>query len=105
MLIDDSYNGKALDIPIGETIDIRLPENASTGFPWTVPSRCASILKMTSNRREPPTSSALGAPGQHHWQLQATAAGQCDFELVYQRPWEGGAAPARRFKLHVRVRR
>ena len=75
MLIDESHNGKTVDIAIGDTIEIRLPENASTGFRWNVTSRCESILAMTNDRREPPASSARGAPGQHHWQLQATAAG------------------------------
>ena len=105
MLIDESHNGKTVDIPIGDTIEIRLPENASTGFRWNVTSRCESILAMTSDRREPPASSARGAPGQHQWQLQATAAGECDFELAYQRPWDGDVPPGRSFKLHVRVKR
>jgi inhibitor of cysteine peptidase len=104
MLIDESRNGETVEIPIRDMIEIRLPENASTGYRWGMSSPCEPILAIVSDQRQPPASSARGAAGEHRWQLQAIAVGECDLEFAYRRTWESGGSPGRSFKIRVRIK-
>src|SRR5215831_1183397 len=103
MLIDESRNGETIEVAVGSTIDIHLPENASTGFRWSMTSRGEPSLAVISDERRPPSSPAPGATGEHRWQLRATAAGECDVAIAYRRPWEDDSSQGRRFIVHVRV--
>jgi inhibitor of cysteine peptidase len=101
--IESNQSGQTITMAVGDTIMVRLPENASTGFRWTLLSSGEPACAIIDEQREPPAPATPGAGGRHAWQLQARAAGECDFKLAYRRPWEEGSAPARQFDIHIRV--
>jgi inhibitor of cysteine peptidase len=104
---DDNFNGRELNLQVGETLEISLAENASTGYRWAVTpesaDRFANILHRGKAAAEgegiPP-----GKPGVRRFFLEALEPGTADVELEYRRPWETGKPAARAFKLRVRVR-
>jgi inhibitor of cysteine peptidase len=102
LLLDDAAAGRSIDVPVGESVELRLQETPSTGFRWTLASDGAPLCELVvddagaADRRP-------GAARPHIWVFAARQPGDCEIELLYRRPWEKEAAPGRRFHLHLHV--
>jgi len=95
-----------VDLRVGETLEISLSENASTGYQWMISAESAQKLDKVLRERESSVEGAGGTPGKpgvRHFNFEALGPGTAELELEYRRSWEAGKAPARRFSLHVRV--
>jgi inhibitor of cysteine peptidase len=104
-VLGESDNGKTADIAPGEMVEIRLPDNPTTGFKWVVASPSQPVCEvLPDSEYRPPERPVPGAPGERVWRVRATRSGICDIELHYLRPWQPAGAAAKRFTLHVRVR-
>jgi inhibitor of cysteine peptidase len=101
-LYDESFNGQTIDLAIGQTIEIRLRENPTTGFRWQLMGSEPAVCAMTSDtfKQEfgPP-----GHGGEHSWIFEAVRPGECDIEFLYQRRWADPAQPQRMFKIRIHV--
>ena len=105
--VDEGFNGSQVDLRVGETLEISLSENASTGFQWIMSAESAQEIGRVLREQGSSIEGASGPPGKpgvRHFRFEAFAPGTADLELQYRRSWEAGKAPARRFSLHVRVR-
>jgi inhibitor of cysteine peptidase len=102
---DDSFNGRQVELHAGETLEISLPENASTGFRWTTSPESAHKFEKILREGEPSVQGGgpPGKPGVRHFYFDAIEPGTVELELDYRRPWEAGKPPARKFKLRVHV--
>lgn len=95
--------GRTVDIPVGQTIEIRLPENPTTGFRWLMTGSSGSACRVLREDFHPPARTLPGAGGERTWQLEAVAVGECDFSITYRRPWTTDDTSQRNFHLHIRV--
>jgi inhibitor of cysteine peptidase len=102
--LNESSNGQEIELSCGQRFEIRLPENPTTGFRWSIVSNGEPACIALDNAYEPPDALAHGQEGTHYWRFETAQAGEGTIELVYQRSWEHGKNPARRFTLHVRVK-
>jgi len=100
--VEEGDNGQTIEVAIGDTVEVRLPETASTGFRWHVVSSGDPVCAIAADTRVPPGSAKPGAPGVHQWRLEARKAGDGEFKLAYRRFWESGDA-GREFTIRVRV--
>lgn len=100
--VDQGHNGREIEVPAGETIEICLEENRTTGFRWTCDADGAPACALVEDSYQPGTG-APGAGGTHRWRFGATRAGESSIELRYRRPWEKEGVAPRAFRLHVRV--
>ena len=101
-LCDENHNGQTIDLLVGQTLEIRLPENPTTGFRWQLMGNDRSVCSMTSNAFK----EKLGPPGcggKHSWIFEAVRPGGYDIELRYRRRWANPAQPERMFKIHIHV--
>ena len=100
--IDESFLDRTVSLPVGQVIELRLKENPTTGFRWSIAAdgapACAVVADSFERRPSPP-----GAGGEHAWRIKAVRAGTCHLELIYRRPFEPGVPPARSFALDVQV--
>ena len=103
MRLTESDAGRTIDVKSGETIEIALPENRTTGYRWGVESIDQTVCAIVADEFRAPAQPVPGASGTHLWQFKALRAGQCDIALAYRRAWETDAAAARAFKLVLRV--
>ncbi len=103
MLVDETFNGRTIDVTIGQTIEVRLPENPTTGFSWQLTSDGRATCVMTDDEFIAPVGPP-GKGGDHTWKFKATHAGESDVELGYRRRWESSSTASRTFKIHVKVR-
>jgi predicted secreted protein len=111
-IIDESFDGKEIEVPAGETFQVQLASNASTGFSWQLISISDSnVLEKVSNiydtpmfklkEGEPPP---VGAGGVEFWDYKALKTGTSTIVMEYSQPWEGGTKAARQFTLTVTVK-
>ncbi len=100
--IDDSWNGREITLAEGETLQISLPENPTTGFRWSIESSGEPACSLIDSSFEP-AGGPPGAGGHHRWRFAAVRSGQARIALAYGRPWAHGQAPARTFSVTVRV--
>jgi predicted secreted protein len=92
---------KTVTAATGQTIEVVLDGNPSTGYTWSV----ASAPEFLKSEGEPTfTSDAkqgeVGAGGKQTLKFAVTAAGKGELSLNYSRPWES-VAPAETFKVEV----
>ena len=100
--ITEDASGTEIDLAAGETLEVRLQENRSTGFKWVLESAGEGVCALVGDTFE--NGGAIpGQSGTHRWEFRAEQAGSATITLSYQRPWEKKQTPGRNFTLRVRV--
>ena len=104
--ISESYDGKTVDLPVGQVIELRLKENPTTGFRWQIRSDGAPACRITEDFMQPATKDGPSVPGQggtHVWRIEGVQIGACEMALSYARGWEADRPPAATFSVHIHV--
>jgi inhibitor of cysteine peptidase len=104
LTIDETSNGQTLEAALGQTVEICLNENPTTGFRWRMSQAGGPVGTLLGDVFEPGRQ-APGQPGIHRWQFKVVAAGTCLVRLVYRRSWEDDAAAARVFTVTLGVKK
>jgi len=102
LTIDQSYDGRSVDVPVGQVIELRLPANPTTGFSWSIEAAGRPACVIEEGPAAPP-GQVPGQGSEHTWQIRGVQLGGCHIALAYRRPWEATASPAREFRLDIRV--
>ncbi|ACK49898.1 conserved hypothetical protein [Methylocella silvestris BL2] len=102
----EADNGRTIRLHAGETITLRLPENPSTGYGWSLEPYDAELLDVRQGPYRT-LSGALGAGGEASWTIRARAAGSSTatttLGLKLWRQWEGDPSIVKRFGVTLRV--
>jgi len=84
-----------LEVQVGETFEVKLCSNPSTGFRWSEEAQISDTAitiqeshEFIGPESEPPPPP--GTPGQEVWTFKALKKGSSTIYLEYSRPWEGG---------------
>jgi inhibitor of cysteine peptidase len=104
ILIDNGFDGQLIEISLGDTLELRLPENPVTGFRWHLQTSGEPILALVADSFEPGDGTP-GKGGIHWWRFQTVRDGTAFVELSYRRKWEQSARSAQTFKLQVHATR
>lgn len=90
---------------VGDSVEIRLCSNASTGFTWETPTwEGDATLEVVARQDLEGVEAMPGAPGQESFTFKATASGTTVVHFVYSQPWAGGTKGAWRVDLTVTVK-
>ena len=104
--VDESFNGREVVLHVGDTLEVKLSENATTGHKWSVlpqPDGELNKILRDGEQRVEAVDKPPGSPGVRYIDFEAIGTGSARLELQYRRVWEKDAAPGRRFGLSVRV--
>jgi inhibitor of cysteine peptidase len=102
--VGESANGTTVDLSVGQTLEISLPGNPTTGFDWAYNGAVPSQVTTVSDSYESTApAGVVGAGGVRTFVLKAAAAGTGDVKLEYARSFEN-VAPEKEFSLTVVVR-
>jgi inhibitor of cysteine peptidase len=101
--VDEGRNGHEVELFTDQILEIRLPENPTTGFRWSLVSSGGPACTLVRDYFEA-LGNTPGREGSHHWRFKAAQSGEASIKLIYQRSWEQNGVPTRTFALHVRVR-
>ena len=99
----ETDNNRTLDIRLDETVRITLPENATTGYRWTVESYDREFLSELPSEAHYPATTGVGSGGEVTFIFQAKKIGTGDIMLKQWRSWEGDSSAIARFHIQLRV--
>ena len=88
-------------VPLGESFQISLRENPTTGFRWQLTAGGEPVCTLTSDHFTPGASP--GAAGVHRWVFRANQVGEALVTMILRRAWTRNAEPAKSFVLQIRV--
>lgn len=97
-------NGSSIVLPVGESFNITLEGNLTTGYSWEAdPIPDPAILELVEEPSYESDSKALGAGGKFTFTCRAVGEGQTNLRLIYHRPFEPDVPPLEVYELTVRV--
>ena len=103
-MFDKTYNGKTVELKAGETFEINLEGNPTTGYTWEVDVEPdPAVLGLSGEMDYRSSSDEVGAGGVFIFPYQATGPGETTLRLVYHRPWEKDEEPLEVYELTVQV--
>ena len=99
----EADNNRTIDIPVGETVEVTLPENATTGYRWAVESYDSEHIEALGS--EPRyTAKGVGSGGEVMFLFRGKKAGSGGIALKQWRAWEGDSSVIGRFRVELNVR-
>jgi len=99
--LDQTHNGQSLEVQPGDSIEIRLPENPSTGYQWELDPGLEPALRLVSTGYSANQQTGFGGGGERIFYLKALEPGQVDIEIELKRPWGGEVKD--RFRIRVQI--
>jgi len=97
IVVDESAAGSSVDVAAGDVLAIRLKENATTGYRWTLETGDG----VTMEERIRPGATP-GAAGMHEFRLRAANAGKRQLRWRHWRDWQGDDSIIGRFEIEAR---
>jgi len=101
------YNGRQIELTNGQTFNVTLETNPSTGYSWEVVELNNSIIQKIGEAVSEPNitqKNMVGVPVMHTFQLEVINTGQTTLKIVYHRKWEKDVAPVNTFSIELFVR-
>ena len=89
-----------VSVAVHDTVTVRLPENGTTGYVWSIAERGDGIV-LADDDRVAAAGGAVGAGGEHVFRLRAEQAGDWQVGFRLAREWESGALEERRLRVRV----
>jgi inhibitor of cysteine peptidase len=100
MTLTERDNGKHVSAQTGDTIEIHLAENATTGYRWEPDNLDTHLFELEGSAADYP-SNTPGSGGEAKFLIKVRAAGSAPLRLKYWRRWEGEAGVIQRFEVTV----
>nr|WP_063709938.1 protease inhibitor I42 family protein [Nocardia transvalensis] len=104
--VTGDFDGKAVSLAPGQTLEVSLAANPSTGYQWDLIDLDQTVLDQAGDPDYRPAAdagNAAGIGGTSRWRFTAKTPGATALHLGYARPWEAGTEPAQHFTLTVTV--
>jgi inhibitor of cysteine peptidase len=102
MMLSLSDNDRTVDIRVGETVRITLPENATTGYRWAIDRYDEEFIEALAPEPRYPDQ-AIGSGGEVAFIFKGKKIGTGEIALKDWRHFEGDASIANRFRLRLHV--
>ncbi len=104
--VTGDFDGKEVSLVSGQTLEVSLAANPTTGYQWELGALDQTILAQVGEPEFRPAAESgniVGAGGNSIWRFVAKAPGGTELRMGYARPWEQGSEPAEHFTLKVAV--
>jgi predicted secreted protein len=97
---DEKNGGHEVELTVGDVLELRLKENPSTGFQWTIEAspEPACVLEHDEFENRHP---APGGEGTHCWKFRAAQKGDGRLHMLYHQSWNKNSETT--FAMTVRV--
>jgi inhibitor of cysteine peptidase len=89
-----------VSMAVGDTLTLRLPENATTGYVWSLAERPPGLV-LEDDRSVPGVDTAIGSGGEHLFRWRAEQPGDWRVALRLAREWEPAAREERQLSVRV----
>jgi inhibitor of cysteine peptidase len=96
---------KPIQVSVGQTLQVRLASNPTTGYSWNVQQTPPELeLEHSAYTADAQGKNLPGSGGYQTIEFAAKFAGTPELKLEYRRPWEKDVAPAKTFSVTVTVK-
>ena len=95
--------GKTVDIRQGERVNVKLEENATTGYRWAIDRIEEGVLELEDSDFVLASDTGIGGGGERIFRFRAKSTGTSHVQLKMQREWEGDVPPIQRYDFSIRV--
>ena len=103
--LTDKDAGRQVSLKVGDTLEVSLAANPTTGYNWFQAETRFRVLKPDGEPVfKPEAPDRMGAGGRMTFKFRAVAAGETALKLYYKRPWEKKEPPDKTFKVTVTVK-
>lgn len=96
-------DGRAVQVPLHSSFEIRLETTPGTGHGWALSGEVPSRLEQVRDEVLPPDQAMPGARQIHVFEYRTLEAGPVQMRFAYRRPWEDEAEPERTYALDVEI--
>lgn len=104
LMLTRADNNRTAELRVGERLEVRLPENPSTGFSWAVDENDRRLLALEDTAYALPVEAGfIGARGQRTFSFTARQPGDVALKLKYWRVWEGDGSVTERLAVTLRI--
>jgi inhibitor of cysteine peptidase len=105
-VVTDADKGATVQLKLGDTLEVRLRSNPTTGYQWYVHMRSTPLLRLTGQSQTSAQQPGVGRPIVQVFRFQAVSAGSGVLLLEYIRAWERPPAKSNpeQFDLRVNIR-
>jgi predicted secreted protein len=101
--LEQADSGSTITVHPGDTLEIVLQGNPTTGYIWEVKPGSEALLKQKGDPTFTPDSKALGSEGRMTFKFDVVAVGKGSLVLLYRRTFEPEARPLRTFGIRIVV--
>jgi inhibitor of cysteine peptidase len=98
--VEVTGDATAVEADVGDEVVLRLPENATTGYVWSVHSMGDGLTLVGDTMA--PGGDAPGAAGARVMRMRVVGMRGTEVVLRLGRPWEPGPAEERRIAIEVK---
>ena len=102
--LDEGDDGSQVELTGGQTLEISLEGNPTTGYTWETAEVDQNVLRQVGEPQFEADSDAVGSGGEQTLRFETVTSGSTTLKLVYVRPWEEGIPPQETFSVQVIVR-
>ncbi|MFF3652565.1 protease inhibitor I42 family protein [Streptomyces sp. NPDC002181] len=96
---------RSVTLRLGQSTDVVLEENPSTGYEWQITALPSPLrLKSSTYTPSPNPSHMVGRGGVHTFRFTAVRRGTGDLKFAYRRPGESSTPPGETLTVKVAVR-
>lgn len=103
LFLSQTNANQTVELTVGDTLSITLPENPTTGYRWAIQSLDNRLLELQASTYSPAVTTGMGGGGQRCFTFQSKAAGISLLALKEWRDWEGDASVVQRFIVTVQI--
>jgi len=88
---------------MGDTLEVRLTSNPSTGYMWYVHPKSTAVLKLIRQRQTDPTEPGVGRPVVQVFTFEPRRKGDGILLMRYVRSWEKPVLGEEQFSVNVEI--
>ena len=100
--LTEADNGRTVDLRVGESVRLTLPENATTGYRWAIDRLDRDVVEEAGSEPHP-SGGAIGSGSNVTFDFTAKKAGSGEVALKYWRHFEGDGSVVKRFSFRLNV--
>ena len=100
-VITDADKGGTVHLRLGDTLELRLKSNPTTGFMWYVEKESTPLLKLAHQSQTDITEPGEGRPVYQVFRFEPRRGGDGVLRLHYVRSWEKPTPDDEQFDIRV----
>lgn len=102
-IVTDADKGGEVHLKMGDTLEVRLKANPSTGFMWYIQKESTPVMKLVHQTQADAAEPGVGRPVVQVFLFEPKRSGDGALRLHYVRSCEPPTPEDERFEIHVVV--